>query len=86
MITIVVGTNRKNSVSRQVANYYRSILIDKGVDTDIVDLVDLPHDFTGTALYENNGSNENFNVMRNKVHAANKLLFIVPEYNGSFPG
>tara|TARA_R110001592_G_scaffold337450_1_gene624080 strand:+ start:2179 stop:2625 length:447 start_codon:yes stop_codon:yes gene_type:complete len=60
--------------------------MDKGVDTDIVDLVDLPHDFTGTALYENNGRNEVFNVMRNKVHAADKLLFIVPEYNGSFPG
>lgn len=86
MITIVVGTNRNNSISRQIANYYQSIIQRKGITADIVDLVDLPHDFTGTALYENNGNNNVFNTMRDKVQAANKLIFIVPEYNGSFPG
>ncbi len=86
MITIVVGTNRINSVSRQVANYYQSIIQEKGISAEIVDLVDLPHDFTGTALYENNGNNAIFNTMRDKVQSAEKLIFIVPEYNGSFPG
>ena len=86
MITIVVGTNRINSVSRQVADYYQSIIQEKGITAEIVDLVDLPHDFTGTALYENNGNNAIFNTMRDKVQSAKKLIFIVPEYNGSFPG
>ena len=86
MITIVVGTNRQNSVSREVANYYQSILTSKGADSQIVDLVDLPDDFLQTALYENNGSNEDFNVIRERVQSSDKLVFIVPEYNGSFPG
>jgi len=83
MITIVVGTNRKNSVSRKVADYYQSLLKD---ESQIVDLADVPGDFIGTALYENNGKNEDFNTMREKVQSSDKLVFVVPEYNGSFPG
>jgi len=86
MITVVVGTNRKNSVSRQVADYYKSILDAKGATAQVVDLVDLPGDFAETALYENNGKNEVFNVIREKVQSSDKLVFVVPEYNGSFPG
>ncbi len=86
MIAIVVGTNRKNSVSRQVANYYSQILDQKGAENRIVDLVDIPDDFVGTALYENNGRNESFNTLREKVQSSDKIVFIVPEYNGSFPG
>lgn len=86
MITIVVGTNRKKSVSRQVAEYYQSILETKGTDSQIVDLVDLPGDFTTTALYAENGNNPVFNNMRERVQSSDKLVFIVPEYNGSFPG
>ncbi len=86
MITIVVGTNRKDSVSRQIADYYQSLLDDKGAQNQIVDLVDLPGDFVGTALYENNGRNAAFNVIREKVQSSEKLVFVVPEYNGSFPG
>lgn len=86
MITIVVGTNRKNSVSRQIAEYYQSILNDKGSESQIIDLVDLPYDFSETALYENNGMNSQFNKIREQVQSADKLVFVVPEYNGSFPG
>jgi NAD(P)H-dependent FMN reductase len=86
MISIVVGTNRRNSISKQVAVYYKSILDEKNVISQIVDLVDLPTDFTRTALYENNGKNPVFNAIREKVQTSDKLVFIVPEYNGSFPG
>ncbi len=86
MISIVVGTNRQNSISKQVALYYKTILEEKNVASQIVDLVDLPVDFTRTALYENNGKNSAFNAIREKVQASEKLVFIVPEYNGSFPG
>ena len=86
MITIIVGTNRKKSVSREIANYYQSILTSKGADSQIVDLVNLPEDFMQTALYENNGRNKAFNIIREKVQSSEKLVFVVPEYNGSFPG
>lgn len=86
MITIIAGTNRKNSVSRQVADYYKTILDDKKADTQVVDLADLPDNFLGNALYENNGKNPSFNAIREKVQSSEKLVFVVPEYNGSFPG
>lgn len=87
MISIVVGTNRKQSVSGQVAQYYKTILDSKHEgDSQIVDLADLPSDFLDNALYEHNGKNETFNGIRERVQASDKLVFIVPEYNGSFPG
>lgn len=86
MITIISGTNRKNSVTKLIALHYQSILEDKNVETKIVDLEELPHDFIGTAMYENQGKNERFNPFQDQMHESQKFLFVVPEYNGSFPG
>ena len=86
MITIIAGTNRKNSVSKSVAIYYQSILEAKEIQSQIVDLAELPDDFSRTALYENNGKNLAFNKIRERVQKSVKLVFVVPEYNGSFPG
>lgn len=86
MITIVSGTNRKNSVSKKLAHIYQGILESKGVATELIYLEDLPEDFTETALYDQSGKNEVFNVFRKQMLEAEKMVFIVPEYNGSFPG
>lgn len=51
-----------------------------------MDLADLPIDFTGTALYENAGNNSDFNELMEKIQSCDKFVFVVPEYNGSFPG
>jgi NAD(P)H-dependent FMN reductase len=85
-ILIIIGTNRKNSKSAQIANIYNTIIQSKGLKTDFLDLVNLPADFTVSALYENNGKNEVFNTFRAKIVENKKFIFIVPEYNGSFPG
>lgn len=86
MLTIISGTNRKNSVSKQIALQYQQILSDFDVDSTIIDLEELPSDFIATALYENSGNNEIFNPVRKHMKEAQKYIFIVPEYNGSFPG
>lgn len=86
MIKIILGTNRKNSVSKQIALQYQQILKEKGADSEILELEDLPADFIETALYENNGKNEAFNQFHKRVSEGKKFVFIVPEYNGSFPG
>jgi len=86
MVSIVVGTNRDNSKSELVANYYQSILEKKGIASQIVHLKDLPKDFITTALYKNSGKNGQFNVLREAIIKVEKIIFIVPEYNGSFPG
>jgi len=86
MVKIIVGTNRKNSVSKVIAHTYQSILKERGVESEILELEDLPIDFIGTAMYENNGKNEAYNSFHDKIAEGKKFIFIVPEYNGSFPG
>ena len=86
MIKIIIGTNRKNSVSKVISKLYQSILIEKGAESEILELEHLPADFTATALYENNGKNPEYNAFHDRVKEGKKFVFIVPEYNGSFPG
>lgn len=86
MITIVSGTNRKNSVTKKIALHYQTVLQSKDIETDFIDLVDLPSDFTASALYEDQGKSDEFNVLQSQVSKAQKFVFVVPEYNGSFPG
>ncbi|HET8860678.1 NAD(P)H-dependent oxidoreductase [Marivirga sp.] len=86
MITIISGTNRKNSVSAKVAHLYQSLLKKHQEDSNIIDLAELPNDFVFTALYDNNGKNTEFNKYLSQLRASDKYVFIIPEYNGSFPG
>jgi NAD(P)H-dependent FMN reductase len=86
MITIISGTNRQNSVSAKVAHLYKSLLAQHQVESTIIDLADLPTDFVYSALYHNNGKNPAFNEFLEKLRSSEKYVFIIPEYNGSFPG
>ena len=85
-ILIISGTNRSEALSPVVAEAYAQLANSEGLETEIIDLRDLPPDFTATALYGNAGKNEGFNALREKMKKAEKFVFIVPEYNGSFPG
>ncbi|TGE25310.1 NADPH-dependent oxidoreductase [Hymenobacter aquaticus] len=86
MITIVAATNRPASRARRIANIYAKMLDELGAEYQILDLADLPADFTTSALYGNLGKNEAFNRLVRQAEAADKLVFIVPEYNCSIPG
>ncbi|MHB1177704.1 MAG: NADPH-dependent FMN reductase [Daejeonella sp.] len=86
MITIVVGTNRPDSKSRKVAEFYENLLKRFEMRSQILDLAELPENFIISALYHNCGKNEKFNEIRKVMENANKYIFIIPEYNNSFPG
>ena len=84
-ICIVSGTNRKESKTYQIANIYQQVLIERGITSELLDLVDLPHEFAYIAL--NDRSSEVLNTLIQKyVQPYQKFIFISPEYNGSFPG
>lgn len=85
-ILIISGTNRSEALSPLCAEAYAQIANSEGIETEIIDLRELPADFTFTALYGNAGKNEDFNALREKMKLADKFVFVVPEYNGSFPG
>lgn len=85
-IVIICGTNRNDSVSSQMAQLYKQMLDERDCVNEIIDLTDLPNDFAFSALYDNAGRNEQFNHFRTLMAETKKFVFIVPEYNGSFPG
>ncbi|MCG8317927.1 MAG: NAD(P)H-dependent oxidoreductase [Cytophagales bacterium] len=86
MIVIIAGTNRKNSKTRVISKIYQGILSKLGEESIILDLANVPSDFIVSALYENSGKNADFNKYRQVIENCSKFVFIVPEYNGSFPG
>lgn len=85
-VTIVSATNHQNSLTAQVAEYYAGLLHKRGCDNQVLKLTALPADFTVSALYENRGKHPTFNQLKERMEAAQKYVFIIPEYNGSFPG
>jgi len=86
MITIVCGTNREDAVSKKLSRIYKKKLDLLNQENQIIDLLDLPSDFAFSALYSESGKNESFNLFRKQMLESDKFIFIVPEYNGSFPG
>ncbi|WP_299754498.1 NAD(P)H-dependent oxidoreductase [uncultured Pontibacter sp.] len=86
MITLISGTNRPSSNTKAIVDLYASMLQEHGEPYQILDLADLPADFTVSALYDNTGKNEIFNSLTDKIINSDKFVFVVPEYNSSFPG
>jgi len=84
MDLIISGTNRAGSNSLKVANYYQKQLKSRGVTMDLLSLTDLPSDIITSDLYGHRSVA--FQVIQEKVLAAEKFLFVIPEYNGSIPG
>lgn len=84
MNLIISGTNRKRSNSFKVARFYQKQLAKKGVNFDILSLEDLPANIAQTDLYGNRS--EAFARIQEKISAAKLFVFIIPEYNGSYPG
>lgn len=86
MINILIGTNRPRARAGRIATFYAHLLTELGEESQILNLTDLPADFTTSALYGNVGRDAEYNRLAAKLEDASKLVIIVPEYNGSFPG
>lgn len=86
MITVISATNRPISNARIISEIYCDLLLQRGEAARILDLMDLPADFITSALYKNSGKNPTFNKLVQTVESSDKIVFIVPEYNASFPG
>src|SRR5664279_264802 len=77
MYTIISGTNRIGSQTEKVAAEYKRILREKNIDAGILSLINLD------VLERTAG----FIKIENEILiATQKFIFILPEYNGTFPG
>lgn len=85
MITIISGTNRSNSNSFKVSGLCNDIVIAAGAESQIFSLEDLHNDFLLSEMYQEQSS-EFKNQVSQYIHKADKIIFVVPEYHGSYPG
>ena len=77
MYTIISGTNRPGSHTEKVAKQYQKIFRAKGIDANIFSLQDL------NVLEK---SPDFLKAENEFLVPSQKFIFIIPEYNGSFPG
>lgn len=84
MITIISGTNRNASNTLKIAKYYQKQLLKKGLETSLLSLLDLPKTLIDSDLYGKRSAE--FEKIQTIITQTEKFLFIIPEYNGSFPG
>ena len=85
MITIISATNRPDSNTYKIASTYSQLLDKQGVASKVFSLEQLTPDMQFIDLYGK--QSEKFQqLLQEYIIPAEKFVFIVPEYNGSFPG
>jgi chromate reductase len=77
MYTIISGTNREGSHTEKVANEYQRILKEKDIDAGILTLKNVD------VLKR---TPEFLKIETEILIPTEKFIFILPEYNGTFPG
>lgn len=77
MITIICGTNRPGNRSRHIVLYYKRLLESLGENPEVL----FPE-----GINLNRRTPELELVEQQILIPADKFIFILPEYNGSFPG
>jgi chromate reductase len=85
MITIISATNRPHSNTLKIAKNYALLMEKQGLHAKILSLEALPADFIVSDFFGKRS--EKFQQLLNDfIISSDKFVFIVPEYNGSFPG
>ena len=77
MYTIIAGTNRMGSATLNVAKEYQRFLKDKGITASVLSLEGINLMYRDAALEK---------IENDILIPTTKFIFLLPEYNGSFPG
>jgi len=77
MITIIAGTNRRDSMTLKMATVYHSIISAQAEDVQLLSLENRQVWERGPAMLA---------LESQYLIPATKFLFVMPEYNASFPG
>jgi NAD(P)H-dependent FMN reductase len=77
MITVIAGTNRKDSMTLKVATLYHRLLAEKQNNVQLLNL-------EGKAVWER--GDEMKRIEHDLLIPTEKFVLVMPEYNGSFPG
>lgn len=83
-LKIISSTDRPNSWALKVSKYVATVYTKKSVQAEVISLEDFPlKDVVGGKYGMEISTISEF---RDPILKADGLVFVVPEYNGSFPG
>ncbi len=90
MITVISGTNRVGSNTLKIAKHYVQLLQKNSAEAEEIRLLDLAN--IPLSYYENDtlaGDSQHpelRKIQEDFIIPADRFVFVIPEYNGSFPG
>ena len=85
MITVISGTNRSKNNSILVAKNYLKKIEDQGIESSLLNLEDFGASFYFTSSY-GDVPHSFEQIVKDQILTATHFVFVVPEYNGGFPG
>ncbi len=84
-ITILSCTNRPNSLTQRLSLYYQNCFKAEGFEVQLLDFTTLPPDIAFSETFGKRS--EDFKqLIQTYVSEVHRFVFIIPEYNGSYPG
>jgi NAD(P)H-dependent FMN reductase len=88
MITVISGTNRKESISKKVAKQVYELLKENtSEEIKFLSLDELPDGILHVDMYGSENQSKELALIQDEyIVPAYKFYFVIPEYNGSFPG
>lgn len=86
MITIVMPSSRPGGKSAVIADEYYKALQELGAPAQILNLAEFTPAMIEATHYTFAPDRCGFDAIQQLVDASEKFVFILPEYNGSFPG
>lgn len=87
MISLFSCSNKLNSNSSVIVSFISDLLNSLNQAHIVLNLNDLPEGWIHNEMYEEHGMHHEIKELERKFfQGAEKFIFIIPEYNGSFPG
>ena len=88
MITVISGTNRHHSEALHFAKHYVNLLAAKTDEpVKLLSLASIPHDWFHPDMYERETQSPSLAAVQDEfILPAKKFVYVIPEYNGGFPG
>lgn len=83
-LKIVSSTDRPNSNALRVSEYVKTLYLKEGADVEVISLEDFPLEEVVGGRYGK--TLPNVEKFIEPILTADGLIFVIPEYNGSFPG
>lgn len=86
MITVLSCTNREHNLTRILAEFYHRSLISSGAEAKFLDFRNIPERMMFDNPVFNGNGVEMQGIAQEFIIPSDKIVFIIPEYNGSYPG